>query len=68
MNKMDKSNMFHTCINCGRSETVIPLLALRFSGSSAWICSQCMPVLIHKPHLMADKLANGEKVLPTNNH
>ncbi|MCP5099783.1 MAG: hypothetical protein GY943_29870 [Chloroflexi bacterium] len=61
---MDKSTETLTCINCGRAETEVPLLAMRFAGHASWICSQCMPVLIHKPHLMAEKLPGSEKIEP----
>jgi len=50
-----------TCLNCGRPETDIPLVALRFQGQSAWICSQCLPTLIHKPQQLADKLVGAEQ-------
>lgn len=36
------------CLACGRGETAVPLLAVRFEGEGHWICAGCMPVLIHK--------------------
>ena len=47
------------CLNCSRTEMEIPLLELRFSGSRAWICSQCLPLLIHKPQQLAGKLTGA---------
>jgi hypothetical protein len=44
------------CLNCGNSEQQIPLIAIRFNGSSNWICSQCLPTLIHKPQQLVSKL------------
>lgn len=44
------------CLNCHRSETEIPLVSLRFNGRQTWICSLCLPVLIHKPQQLVDKL------------
>lgn len=51
-----------TCLNCERSETQVPLVNLRYAGSKAWICSQCLPVLIHHPERLAGKLAGAEDV------
>jgi len=33
-----------------------PLLILRFQGGQLHICPQCLPILIHKPYQLADKL------------
>lgn len=44
------------CLNCGSSETDRPLLNLKFQGNEFYICPQCLPVLIHKPYQLADKL------------
>lgn len=56
-----------TCLNCDRSDEMIPLVALRYGGNEAWICSQCLPRLIHEPHRLAGKLANAEQI-PTADH
>ncbi len=53
---MKENETIYACLSCGRSEAEVPLLALRFNGDSAWICSQCLPVLIHNPHRLTDKL------------
>ena len=52
------------CLNCRRSETVIPLVSLRYDGNQAWICSQCLPVLIHHPQELAGKLNGAEEFTP----
>ena len=44
------------CLNCGRSENEIPLVVLRFRGEGNWICSQCLPILIHHAHELESKL------------
>ena len=49
------------CLNCDTPETQIPLLNLRYDGKEGWICSQCIPVLIHKPHELAGKLKGAEE-------
>lgn len=45
-----------TCLNCGASEQDRPLLTLTFQGQEFYICPQCLPILIHKPYQLADKL------------
>ena len=46
----------HVCLNCNRTEQEIPLLHLTFKGETKYLCPQCLPILIHKPHLLVDKL------------
>ena len=36
------------CFNCQRSETDIPVIAWRYQAQELWVCSECMPLLIHK--------------------
>ncbi len=50
------------CLNCGRSEEQVPLVSLRFHGKPLSICPQCLPILIHHPERLADKL--GAPPLP----
>jgi len=45
-----------TCLNCGASEMDRPLLALRFQDKDVYICPQCMPILIHEPQQLVEKL------------
>jgi hypothetical protein len=44
------------CLNCGSSEMERPLLSLRFQDKELHICPECLPILIHKPYQLADKL------------
>lgn len=44
------------CLNCKRTDEQVPLLSLAFKGEEKYICPQCLPILIHKPHQLADKL------------
>ena len=53
-----------TCLNCGITEQDRPLLLLKFQGKELSICPQCLPILIHKPFQLADKLP--EFTLPEN--
>ena len=49
------------CFNCNRSELVIPLITIRFAGHQTWICSQCMPVLIHHTEELMGKLTTVDQ-------
>jgi hypothetical protein len=44
------------CLNCGKSEEQVPLLQMRYRDAEVFICPQCLPVLIHKPEKLAEKL------------
>ncbi|HBV97067.1 MAG: ferredoxin [Peptococcaceae bacterium BICA1-7] len=35
------------CHRCGRNEDEIALLPCRKEGDSLWVCTQCLPALIH---------------------
>jgi hypothetical protein len=61
---MPLSKSGEQCLNCGQSEYETPLLHLRYDGSEQWICSQCLPTLIHAPQKMAGKLKNAENIKP----
>jgi len=52
----------HQCLSCNRPETAVPLIALRYNGQEAWICSQCMPVLIHHPERLMNQLGATEPI------
>lgn len=52
------------CVYCQRSSQEVPLLALRSQGQEAWICPEHLPILIHKPHLLADKLPGAANLGP----
>jgi len=55
---MDNSVKSNICFNCEKSDENVPLLRLKFVGKEVWICPQCLPVLIHKPEELAEKLSN----------
>ena len=54
----------HTCLNYNRTEEQIPLLNLNFKGGEQHICPQCLPLLIHKPQVLAEKLPGMEATPP----
>ena len=35
------------CFSCGVSENDRPLLPVRTAGTSTWVCTRCLPSLIH---------------------
>lgn len=53
-----------TCVNCDRSSAETPVLLLEYRGETLAICPQCMPVLIHKPHVLVGKLPGAENLAP----
>lgn len=40
--------MTDKCFNCRRDEQQVPLLAWRYQGREHRVCSDCLPLLIHK--------------------
>ncbi len=49
------------CIVCERSSDEIPLIPLHYQNGSFWICPQHLPILIHNPEKLADKLPGAAK-------
>ena len=43
----EKSYLTQTCFNCGASEEKVALLPCRKGGQSLWVCTRCLPALIH---------------------
>ena len=65
---MNETKTPYRCLNCSRSETETPLVSLRHAGNQTWICTQCLPVLIHHPQQLIGKLAGAEKIEPVAPH
>ncbi len=55
---MTSENKPKICISCNRDETLIPLVSITFAQQSTWICTQCLPTLIHDPQRLASRFAN----------
>lgn len=55
-----------TCLNCGSSEMDRPLLTLRFQGKEVHLCPECMPIMIHKPQQLIEKLPGMKPWGPPN--
>ncbi|OGO42296.1 MAG: hypothetical protein A2W36_06800 [Chloroflexi bacterium RBG_16_58_14] len=52
------------CIVCEQDSHSVPLIAFDFKGKSYGICPQDLPILIHKPASLADKLPGLERIAP----
>lgn len=56
------------CLYCERDSSQIPLLSLDFQGQILSICAQHLPILIHSPAKLADKLPGLAQVPPAESH
>jgi hypothetical protein len=48
------------CIYCERDSQEVPLLEFEYRGAEYSICPAHLPILIHKPAKLADKLPGTE--------
>ncbi len=46
----------HSCFNCNRAESEVPLIVLQYKEKQIHICPQCLPILIHHPEKLEEKL------------
>jgi len=60
---MNKQTSEKKCLSCNRSEYQIPLITLTYSANPAFICSFCLPLLIHHPEQLVGKLKGAENIL-----
>jgi hypothetical protein len=56
------------CVNCEKSDRETPLLHLQYCGEELWICSQCLPTLIHAPQKLDGKIKNADRIKPAERH
>jgi hypothetical protein len=56
------------CIACAADSERVPLLAFTFQGGQYHICPQHLPILIHKPAQLADRLPGLEELGPSEGH
>jgi hypothetical protein len=59
---MNQENSLKHCLSCNRSENEIPLVTLTYSAKPAYICSRCLPLLIHHPEQLIGKLECAENI------
>jgi len=50
------------CVACGVSEQQASLIHFTYQSMDLRICPQCLPVMIHAPHKLADKLPGLESI------
>ena len=56
------------CLHCNRDSNQVPLLELVFQGHELAICAEHLPILIHSPAKLADKLPGLGQVSPAEHH
>ncbi len=61
---MSHDTPVRNCLSCKRSEKEIPLVTLTYSSKPAYICSHCLPLLIHHPEQLIGKLQGAENIPP----
>jgi len=61
---MNQENSLKNCLSCNRSENEIPLVTLTYSSKPAYICSHCLPLLIHHPEELIGRLKGAENIPP----
>jgi len=61
---MNQENSLKNCLSCNRSENEIPLVTLTYSSKPAYICSHCLPLLIHHPEELIERLKGAENIPP----
>ena len=47
MHRRGQTYITQTCSQCGANENDQPLLPYRQAGASLWVCTRCLPALIH---------------------
>jgi len=58
----------NVCLACDRGPEEVPLIALEFRGGEFWICPRHLPVLIHDPTRLGDRLPGAEDMVPADHH
>ena len=61
---MSQENSSKNCLSCNRSENEIPLVTLTYSSKPEYICSHCLPLLIHHPEELIGRLKGAENIPP----
>jgi hypothetical protein len=56
------------CLYCERSSREVALIPLLFGDSQYYICPQHLPILIHKPSQLKDKLPGAENMGAAEGH
>jgi hypothetical protein len=56
------------CLYCERNSSQVPLITLVFQEQELSICPQHLPILIHSPAKLADKLPSLGQLPPAEEH
>jgi hypothetical protein len=48
------------CLYCERSSEEVPLITIHYRDQITWICPEHLPILIHKPEQLADRLPGAQ--------
>ena len=56
------------CIACNEDSEQVPLMPFLYKGREYHICPQHLPLLIHKPAQLADRLPGLEQLGPSEGH
>ena len=56
------------CVYCRRDSQQVPLITLTYGGGEFHICPQHMPILIHDPARLIDKLPGADRLAPADHH
>ncbi|MDY0082228.1 MAG: hypothetical protein RBR74_03515 [Ignavibacteriaceae bacterium] len=59
-----ENQIVKNCLSCNRTENEIPLVSLNYSSKQTYICSYCLPLLIHHPEQLIGKLKGADKIPP----
>jgi hypothetical protein len=65
---MSEGKAIIKCLSCNRTENEIPLVTLTYSSNPAYICSYCLPLLIHHPEQLIGRLKGAENIPPAEHH
>jgi hypothetical protein len=63
-----KSNSTPKCLVCLQDSEAVPLLPFTYRGQAYHICPQHLPLLIHQPARLADKLPGVENLPRAEGH
>ena len=50
------------CLNCSRLVEQVPLISIAHRDGAAYICPQCLPILLHQPQMLVGKLPGAESL------
>jgi hypothetical protein len=62
--RMENIEKKEACVNCERTALEIPLLKFQFQGEERGICTNCLPILLHRPSNLIGRLPGAENIKP----